>query len=754
MAADIVVQIGAEFRELRNAVEGIEKGFTGLAGRIKSLFTDIVSAYITRSLIKARAEFEDFVRQIMLFTPETTQQTQAAIERFVLDITAATRYSSTEIANAYRIYVRMFGLSAQEAFAALAHGAEILQVQPEILVRGLYKAANALGFLGQNAEENAKRLLVLAAVVDRLRSRTPFEASEILEALGGRQIAALRSANQSLKTIIELIEQLAARGFRLAEIEAAFEGFIRAIANASKSGEIQAAWRAIGIELFPRGELIQLTDLFDQLRQRLEGLSTAQKLAILQQLGFERSSRLAALALLDQREAITQANIAQANFVESFASKWRTISSQWKGLFSTIEVTMLNLGKTLVVLTPIFSAIAGLLLGVTSVIQTFSSNTIKMVAALTIAIAIAPRVVAAIRAIYVALKALSIAAIVTQLVSNLPMALAKLAAVGVITAGVLWAISEAEKAVNSQLEEMERRVQEEYRAAAEQQLDILNQQKQGFNELREQIEDTAEASQQLAREMFGAQAPIVLDVIGKVKSNAKDITDIQEAIKSIEQLYNIAKLREEERVGVPSLWQYEIGEHFLTRRELLKAYDELHDRLDKLAGGINENIRALELEISVLQRGGDELDIQAEKYREIRKQLGLSTEIVDRWLELERQKKRILDEQQRLSRIREELYPEREFAQELQQIEQFWRRGLLTRQEVRRWIQMQRERLIQEPTKALPEAIQIGTSAAYSLINRVAARDPSILAARTTAHNTSVMVRQLDALLKRVEGVL
>jgi len=755
MTGDIVINIAANTAQVMQALRGLQAQAKQLAGALKAALTSYLSFSGIRTAISAAEDFERAFRRAMSIAMDLTPALRQQAREAVLEAAQATKFTADQAAAALYELISA-GLKTEAALRALPAALQYAQaagIEPGVGVKQIAVTLSALGLLGKTAEETGQNFRAMADIIAHASRLATTTAEEFGEALMTHAAPIARAVGQSVYELAGALTFLAANYRSGSEAGTMYRMVLMNIIDGSQKNA--EAWKRLGVAVWDaQGNMRPLSQIMADLGAKLAQLSPEARLAALNMLGFnDRVIAVVSTMALNSQQlqnftaAMRQAGGAAAQMAQE---QMTPLQQMW----AQFQVSLVKLGEgftsILVALQPAVTLLGNMLAVVGGLLQ----NWAPLVAGIITFVVVCRGVPAIIALVVRALRTMAAASAAVQAIVAGPAGLTKVLAGLAAAAGVYVAVDQAFSAI----------VQ-----TAESQAEAAEKAQSQFAGLTAEIQRTTKAAQQFS--LAGQQAVKVIEdwhwetaAVGKEAvqflEQAQRPTEAQQTLDVIKRLQlALANLDAAGRTWVLPGVQ-------TSAEQLQQAIAAAGRQLDKQLGGLRERTAQLQLEIQLRRQGLGDLDIEAEKYRQMRRELGLAAEDVDRWLALEKEKAALIEaerqkeeQQRRAEQIRESLLtPLEEFERRLQEVLNLWYQGLLSAADVQRWVASEQEKIASQlgrgPTGAeRAAAIQRYSAEAYSTIlrSRLEQATKRENANERTARNTQQMLARLEQIQRVLE---
>lgn len=373
------------------------------------------------------------------------------------DVALQTRFSAKEAADAY-YFLASAGLDAAQSIGALPQVAKFAQAGNFDLALATDLATDAQSALGLTSKDAATNLANLTRVTDVLiKANTLANASaqQFSTAMTGGAAVAARSLGIDIEATTAVLAAYADQGIKAEEAGTAYGIVLRDLTT--KAIENAEAFKRAKVAVFDdAGELRNVADIVADLEKLLGGLSDQAQKAKLLELGFSDKSLRFVQTLLGTSDKIrgyeaelrkaagTTADVASKQIPEFTRAMNRLKAIVTNSGITVFAGALTGLGSTI---NFAIDALAGLEGG-------FAEGTLKALAfaaAFGAALYVIPKLIAALRGIYAALRLVQAGQIAVQLLSG-PKGWATVAAAVLAASGAVYALDKAFEQVSDSAE--------------------------------------------------------------------------------------------------------------------------------------------------------------------------------------------------------------------------------------------------------------------------------------------------------------
>jgi TP901 family phage tail tape measure protein len=341
-------------------IKGAEKalaGFGKIAAGVAAAATAAVAGIAVKS-IQEFAKFDEKLNQSLAIMGDVSEAMRGNMSDAAREVARTTTFSADQAAESF-FFLASAGLDAEQSVAAMPQVAKFAQAGMFDMALATDLATDAQSALGLSSKDAQENLANLTRVTD-VFVRANTLANTSVEQLA---VAFTTKAGTALKTVGKDVEEGAAALALFAD-----QGVKGELAGTQLTNTIFGLtgssyyFKKFGIDVYDaQGQMNNFADIADQLGVAFKGLSTEQRIAILDQMQLTKQSRAGVLLLADQGDKIRDYESAlrdAAGFTQQVASKQLlTPTAQFALLGSAIDDVALEIGT---VLGPAVGKMAGL----------------------------------------------------------------------------------------------------------------------------------------------------------------------------------------------------------------------------------------------------------------------------------------------------------------------------------------------------------------------------------------------------------
>ena len=214
----------------------------------------------------------------------------------------------------------------------------------------LSDAQSALGLTVKGATQNMVNMTRVSDVLTGANTLANASTRQFALALTTQAGAAMKVFNVQLEQGVAVLAAYADQGIKAQRAGTMFSRMLRLTTKGFRDNE--KVWKRLRIDIFDAsGELLSMSDIINNLSGALEGMSTQQKIATLDMLGFQARSQQTILPLLGLGERIAEytRQLEKMNGItkEVHEKQLKSFSSQMKILWNNIKSVGIAIGERL-----------------------------------------------------------------------------------------------------------------------------------------------------------------------------------------------------------------------------------------------------------------------------------------------------------------------------------------------------------------------------------------------------------------------
>ena len=355
---NLIVHLKADTRQYTMAMGAVAANMKSTGTRMKAMGTHM-SLYITAPIaaigiasIKSFADFDDAMTKSLSIMNDIIPTVRKEMEGLALSISKQGVTSAKELARSY-FFLASAGLGAKQSMAALSTvnqfaiaGAFDMAQATDLLT----DAQSALGLTVKDAVANMQNMSRVADVLVGANTLANASTQQFSLALTSGAGPAMKAFGIELEQGVAVLAAYADQGIKAQEAGNLLSRMLRLTTRGFM--ENRKVWKSFSVDIFDvEGELKDLGVIVGDLSKALGDLSTKQKIAALDMLGFQARSQQAILPLLGLGNRITdyQNKLEDMSGVsKNVAEKqMKSFTSQMKIFKNQIVSTAIGIGNTL-----------------------------------------------------------------------------------------------------------------------------------------------------------------------------------------------------------------------------------------------------------------------------------------------------------------------------------------------------------------------------------------------------------------------
>jgi len=321
-------------------------------GRTMSLYITAPLLLMGGASVKAFASFDDAMTKSLAIMTGITPQLRKEMGELALEISNRGVISATDLARSY-FYLASAGLDAKQSMAALGTverfavaGAFDMATATDLAT----DAQSALGLTVKNAQKNMINMTRVTDVLTGANTLANATTEQFSLALTSQAGPAMKAYNIELEEGVAVLAAYADQGIKAQRAGNMMSRMIRLMTKGFK--DHRGAWERFNIDIYDTtGELKPLWTIVGDLTRALGDMSTEQKVAALQMLGFQARSQQAILPLMGLGDRIKEYNdelLKMGGITETVTQRQlKSFSSQMKILWNQIRNVGIGIGSIL-----------------------------------------------------------------------------------------------------------------------------------------------------------------------------------------------------------------------------------------------------------------------------------------------------------------------------------------------------------------------------------------------------------------------
>lgn len=334
-----------------NSAETSLKKFGKIAGGIAAAATAAVAGIAVAS-VKSFVDFDAALTKSRAIMGDLSQAMTDDMSDAARQVAKTTTFSAEQAAESF-FFLASAGLDAEQSVAALPQVAKFAQAGMFDMATATdlaTDAQSALGLASDDAEENLAGLTRVTDVFVAANTLANTSVEQLAAAFTSKAGTALQTVGKSVEEGAAALAVFADQGIKGERAGTLLTNAIFGLDKAAASNADEM--KALGIEVFnSEGEMKNFADIARDFEGAMGDMSTEQKLATLNQLGFTKQSREGLLALMGNSDALAEYEAAlqdAGGTAEEIAQKQlQTPAAQFALMKSAIEDVAISIGETM-----------------------------------------------------------------------------------------------------------------------------------------------------------------------------------------------------------------------------------------------------------------------------------------------------------------------------------------------------------------------------------------------------------------------
>ncbi len=302
--------------------------------------------------VKAFADFDDAMIKSLAIMGDVSEGMQQQMRDLAMTLSTEGVTSATDLAKSY-FFLASAGLTAEQSIAALATVERFAVAGAFDMAEATDLLTDAQSALGKTVDDSAKNMENMAKISDVLTGANTLANASTRQfslALTTQAGSAMKVFNVQLEQGVAVLAAYADQGIKAQRAGTMFSRMLRLMTKGFRENE--PVWKKLKISIFDSaGELLDMSEIIRQLSDALGDMSTQQKVAALDMLGFQARSQQTILPLLGLGERIEEytRKLEKMNGItkEVHEKQLRSFSSQMKILWNNIKSVAIAIGERL-----------------------------------------------------------------------------------------------------------------------------------------------------------------------------------------------------------------------------------------------------------------------------------------------------------------------------------------------------------------------------------------------------------------------
>jgi len=351
---NLLVHLRANTMQYTSAMKRAQALMKSFAATVKRYAKVAAVAIGTISIasLKAFASFDSAMTKSLAIMSDVTPRMRKKMERLALELSSKGVTSAKDLAKSY-FYLASAGFTAEQSLAALGTvekfavaGAFDMALATDLLT----DAQSALGLTVKDAQQNMINMARVSDVLTGANTLANATTQQFSEALTSQAGPAMKAYKIGLEEGVAVLAAYADQGIKAQRAGNMLSRMLRLMVKGALDN--REAWEKFNLNIFDAtGELKPLYTIIGDLSDVLETMSTKQKSAVLQMLGFQARSQQAILPLLGLQDRIKEYNdelLKMSGITKEVTEKQlKSFSSQMRILWNNIKNVGIAIGSRL-----------------------------------------------------------------------------------------------------------------------------------------------------------------------------------------------------------------------------------------------------------------------------------------------------------------------------------------------------------------------------------------------------------------------
>ena len=287
-----------------NSVMNQLNSFEGAVGAAGAALAGLSAGGIAKS-VSAAKDLDAALKESQAIMGDLTQNEMQGMEEAAREVGRTTTFSADQAGEAF-YYLASAGMDAEQSMAAMGDVADFAQAGMFDLETATDLSTDALTSLGMAAEDPQENLENLNRVQDtfvRANELANASVEQYAQAMTNKLGPAMRSAGMEVEEGTAALSVFADAGLKGRRAGTILTRTIEGLQDGAR--ENAEAFQELGIEVFnAEGEMRPMQSIVQDLEGALGDMSTEQRAAAMEQLGFNQRSRQGIEILMGQSDAL------------------------------------------------------------------------------------------------------------------------------------------------------------------------------------------------------------------------------------------------------------------------------------------------------------------------------------------------------------------------------------------------------------------------------------------------------------------
>ncbi|MBA0126435.1 phage tail tape measure protein [Haloechinothrix sp. YIM 98757] len=285
-------------------------------------------------------QFDDAMNRSLAIMGEVSGPMRRKMESAAREVGKTTRMSASEAAESY-FFLASAGLDAEQSIGAMPQVASFAQAGMFDMATATdlaTDAQSALGMASDDAQENISNLTRVTDVLVKANTLANASVEQFSQSLTQKAGAALRNVNKDIEEGVAVLGVFADQGIKGERAGTALTAVLEQMQRQAINNKEE--FEELNVEIFDAdGNMRNMAGIVEDLESALGGMSTEQRKAALEQLGFNRQALNGIQALMGNSDALREyegelenaggtAQSVADNQMESFSAKLDVLKSR------------------------------------------------------------------------------------------------------------------------------------------------------------------------------------------------------------------------------------------------------------------------------------------------------------------------------------------------------------------------------------------------------------------------------------------
>lgn len=321
-------------------------------GRQMTVAITVPAVTFAAASVKSFASFDQAMTQSTSIMRGLTNKEMEEMRMKALELGKSSVQGPTELAQAY-FYLASAGLDAKQSMAALPAVTDFATAGAFDMSRAtdlLTDAQSALGLTTKDATQNLANMTRVSDTLVMANTLANASVEQFSTSLTSKAGASLKVFNKDVEEGVAVLAAYADQGVKAELSGNALDRMLRLLAKSSMDNA--DVHKRLKFEVFDAsGEMNNMADIIANLEDVLKGMSTEQKVATLDMLGFEARVQQVILPLIGTSDAIRQyekeLRKASGTTKDVAMKQLKSLTNQLKITWNQFKVLLIGIGAKL-----------------------------------------------------------------------------------------------------------------------------------------------------------------------------------------------------------------------------------------------------------------------------------------------------------------------------------------------------------------------------------------------------------------------